>query len=58
MSTIAIVELVSALLQLSSKYIQIAKQDQELTPEQEAAFKSEVSLLLNSPEWKIDKDPS
>lgn len=58
MNVAAIIDLTVALLDLSAKYIKVAKQNTELTPEQEADFKAEVNALLSQDYWKVDKDPS
>lgn len=58
MNAIAIIGIVSEVLKLSTKYIEIAQQAEELSAEQEAAFKAELTQLMSQDHWKVETDPA
>ena len=58
MDALTIIQLISALTDLSSKYLAIAAQTGELTPEQTEEFKTKFQYFVDSGAWKIEKDPS
>lgn len=57
MDATAIIQLTTLVLQLSAKYMEIARQTGELTPEQTAAFKKRFAELTSTDAWKIMPDP-
>lgn len=58
MDAIAIIQITSALLELSAKYIRIAQENEELSAEQELEYRKSLSLLFAQDHWKIEADPS
>lgn len=57
MDALTIIQLTSAVLQLSSKYIAIAQQSGELSPDETEKFLEEFKRFTESPAWKIEPDP-
>ena len=58
MNAMAIIQITVALMELSAKYLKIARQDEELSVEQEAKYRQELTALFEQDHWKIDADPS
>ena len=54
---VGIVSAIEALVKLYGSTVAAAKQDQELTPEQEAAFQAKLSEMFASPAWQIAEEP-
>jgi len=57
MDALTIIQLISALTNLSAKYLDIASQNGELTPEQTEEFKRKFQYFVESDAWKIEADP-
>lgn len=57
MDALTIIQLISALTNLSAKYLDIASQTGELTPEQTEEFKTKFQYFVDSDAWKIEADP-
>lgn len=58
MNTIAIIELTRLVLELASKYVQIAQQQNgELTDAQSLEFKRKLAELRLEPYMQIESDP-
>lgn len=57
MDALTIIQMISALTNLSAKYLDIASQTGELTPEQTEDFKRKFQYFVDSDAWKIEKDP-
>lgn len=57
MNAIQILDMVQSVLGLAMKFIPIAKQTGELTPEQEAEFRQRLASILSARHMQIDPDP-
>lgn len=58
MTPIAIIQITSALLELSAKYLVIAQQNEELSLEEEIKYRAQLEQLFKEDHWKIEPDPS
>ena len=58
MNALAIIQITTALLELSAKYIRIAQQNEELSVAEETKYRQELVELFKQDHWKIEPDPS